>query len=509
VDASARISVSLKQLFPQSQMVGADDVICAACDQHPESPMTDWVFAAGVSDWTQPDLDVATAIAHGACGILTEQLLPSSVPQCIVPNIRDAYARLSMALANQPCEKILTIGVVGTHGKTSSALMVASMLKKIGNRVAYMTSLGGSDGKSTGLPADPCADAMSIAQWLERSVGNETPAAVIEISDEMLQSHAACGVEFDVIVFTSLRKSQRTDTLQSRGIEHAMSKLLHQLKSHGVVVYNADDARLNRWMARNQPAAISYGLDADADVSGRRMRSHVGEQSAMVSVGNCVAPLTSTILGDHNMRHMLSAIAVGYSLGLELYETVQGVERLQRIPGRMQRVPGDIHCRVYVDAADQADRLAVALHSLSNDGTPVVCVAEVPDAATPEQLSAFGRVLERAASYVILTQSRRSVRFGQKAIWQVLDGCERPAAVQIVPNRKAAIDMAIRSARPGEAILLAGWGANRWTNDQSPDPQTDLEVANALLVEFAHEPAPEEAAVAVQPALRVFRGRSA
>lgn len=507
MDLTPRSSVSLKQLFPNALMVGADDLQCHACDQHPESHLNDWVFAAGVSEWTHPDRDVVAAIQHGACGILTEQLLPSSVPQCIVPNVRDAYAKLAMELAGRPCEKILTIGVIGTHGKTSAALMVASMLKRIGKKVAYFTTLGGSNGNETGLACEAGADALAIAEWMRQSVDNETPAAVIELSDEMLQSHSAIGLEFDVILFTSLRKSQRNDTLQTRGVECAMGRVLNQLKPHGVVVYNADDARLNRWMMRHQPEAISYGLDAVADVNGRRTHSLIGEQSLMVSAGNCVSPLTSTIVGDHNARHMLGAVAVGYTLGLELYETVLGVERMQRIPGRMQRVPGDHAARVYVDSADQADRLAVALHTLSKDGSPVTCVAEVPDAATPEQLAAFGRVLERAASYVILTQSRRSVRFGQKAIWQVLDGCERPAAIQIVPNRKAAIDMAIRSSRPGEAILLAGWGATAWTNDQSRRPACDLDTATELLRQVAHEPQPITVAME-QPTLRVFRGRA-
>jgi len=508
VESSLRPVVSLKALFPDAQFVGAPDIHCSACDSHPESDRNDWVFAAGVSDWTAADRDVVTAINHGATAILTEQLLPSSVPQCIVSNVRDAYAELSLALAGNPCEKILTIGVVGTHGKTSASLMVASMLKRIGKTVAYFTDLGASNGKESGLPCESNADSLSIAEWLQQSVDNRTPAAVIELSDDMLRSHAATAMEFDVLVFTSLRKCQRSDSLQARGVENAMTRLVQQLKPHGVVVYNADDARLNRWIARHQPEAISYGLDAVADVSGRRMRAMTGEQSIMVSAGNCIAPLTSTILGDHNARHMLSAIAVGYTFGLELYETVQGVERLQRLPGRMQRVPGDGTRNVYVDVADQADRLAVALHSLSKDGTPVVCVAEVPDAATPEQLAAYGRVLERAASYVILTQSRRSVRFGQKSVWQVLDGCERPAAIQIVPNREAAIEMAIRSSRSGEAVLLAGWGASRWTTDRARQGVSDIEMGTKLLREFCEEPQ-LPAIVAEEPTLKIYRGRTA
>jgi UDP-N-acetylmuramoyl-L-alanyl-D-glutamate--2,6-diaminopimelate ligase len=470
--------------------------------------MQSWVFAAGVTPWTQPDRDVVTAINHGAVAILTDQLLPCTVPQCIVPDVRDAYAKLAMATAGQPCEKLLTIGVVGTHGKTSAALTIASMIKQIGKSVAYYTTLGGSDGEQSGMVCEPDADAMMLAEWLRASAENGVPAAVIELTDEMLRSHAGIAMQFDVLVVTSLRKNQRIDTLQTRCVENAMVGLLDQLKPHGVVIYNADDARLNRWIERHQPQAIAYGLDAVADVSGRRMRSAPGEQSIMVTAGPCVSPLTSKLLGDHNARHMLAAAAVGYSFGLELFETVRGIERLQRIPGRMQRVMTDTPFQVYVDAADQADRVAVALHTLARQGIPVTCVAEIPDVATPEQLAAFGRVLERASSHVILTQSRRSVRFGQKSIWQVLDGCEYPAAIQIVPNRRSAIELAMRSAQPGEAILLCGWGNGAWTNDHTRKPANDYEVALELASQIPSSQVSVAAAAAI-PGLKIFRGRAA
>lgn len=506
--SSLRPTVSLKQLFPSAQFVGADDIVCQSCDSHPESPMLEWVFAAGITPWTQPDRDVVTAINHGAIAILTDQLLPSSVPQCIVEDVREAYAKLAIATAGQPCERVLTIGVVGTHGKTSASLTIASMIKQIGKSVAYYSSLGGSDGVHSGLPCESDADAMMLAEWLRTSAENGTPAAVIELTDEMLRSHACLGLRFDALVFTSLRKNQRSDTLQTRCVENAMVGLLDQLKPHGVVIYNADDARLNRWVARHQSQAIAYGLDAVADVSGRRMRSAPGEQSIMVSAGKCIAPITSKLLGDHNARHMLAAAAVGYSFGLELFDTTRGIERLQRIPGRMQRVLTDAPFQIYVDAADQADRLAVALHTLARHGTPVTCVAEVPDAATPEQLAAYGRVLERAAGRVILTQSRRSVRFGQKAVWQVLDGCEYPASVQIVPNRRSAIELALRHARPGEAILLCGWGNGTWTNDQASKPMNDYEVAMELASQVASAPIAIAEAASL-PVLKIYPGRAA
>jgi UDP-N-acetylmuramoyl-L-alanyl-D-glutamate--2,6-diaminopimelate ligase len=498
-------SVSLRSIFPAAQIVGADDIFCQRCDSSIEAHPGDWVFAAGVDFDSDTARDTIEAINLGAKAILTEQFLPSSVPQCIVPDIREAYAQLCEAVAGTPSEKMLTIAVIGTHGKTTAALMVASMMKQIGKRVAYHTSLGACDGKQAGINVNAETDAGQLSEWLAASAANDTPAAVVELTDEMLRSHSASGVAFDVVLFTGLRKSQKADSLQARGIENAMHRVLGQLKNHGIVVYNADDARLNRWIQRHQPHSIGYGLDAEADVRGRRMSSLPGEQSMMVSAGTCVTPLTSLILGDHNARHMLGAVAVGYAFGLELFEITQGIERLKRIPGKLQRATGSDRCPVYIDSADQADRLAVALHALSKHGSPITCVAEVPEAATADQLAAYGRVLQRAASRVILTQSRLSTASGQKLVWQLLDGCDNPAAIQIVPNREAAIELAIRSARTGDQVLLAGWGANIWTNCQTKNVKTDLEVAAAILATLPAERV-EIADIIETPKLRLFGG---
>jgi UDP-N-acetylmuramyl tripeptide synthase len=110
---------------------------------------------------------------------------------------------------------------------------------------------------------------------------------------------------------------------------------------------------------------------------------------------------------------------------------------------------------------------------------------------------AYGRVLERAASRVILTQSRTSTANAQKTIWNVLDGCSHPAAIQIVPNRETAIELALRSARPGDQILLAGWGTVRWTNNQTRESKSDLEVVEALLAKLDGEHKQTEATAAL------------
>jgi UDP-N-acetylmuramoyl-L-alanyl-D-glutamate--2,6-diaminopimelate ligase len=498
-------SVSLRALFPRAIFTAGEDIVVESCSRYVKKPLaksTSHLFVAGVEAVGCDDEAVMSAVKLGAHAVLTERLLPIPVPQCVIGDVRTAYSQLLHALANAPSEKMLSVGVLGTHGKTSTSLLVASMLKKIAGHVAYWTSLGRNP-ETTGA-CDSVSPAR-LTHWLSKAVREKRPASVIELSDEMLVERTAAGLSFDVMVIPSLRKNQRSDAMESRGIEANIARSVKQLKEHGLVVYNADDARLNRFIERHEIPAIGYGLDADAHVRGKRLDRCSGSQTMMVSAGQSLMPITTPLVGDHALRHVLAAVAVGHAFGLELFEIISGIERLQAIPGRMQRLACGQNFGVYVDLADQADRLAVSLHSLAQLGGRVTCVAEVPDCATSEQRAAYGRVLSRAASRVLLTQSRQTTVAGQRAMWEVLDGCDNPAAVDLVPDRAAAIELALRSAGPGDQVLLAGWGSHPWTNNRDQQSQTDKKRAEEHLYAMANEPTEQYPAVANASGLRLLR----
>ena len=474
-------SVSLRKLFPQAIFTTADEITIGSCSRVIRAPKhynEGHLFVAGMDPSSIDDDKVASAVEKGATVVLTERLLPVSVPQCLVEDVRSAYATIQHALARKPSEKLLTIGVVGTHGKTTTALIIASMMKRIGGSVAYHTSLGM---KPEAEPKSSRASSTVLTRWLKQAAKSKAPAAVVEISESMLLDRSASGIAFDVIVIPSLRKPQRVSKQVAATIENAIERMMSQLKGHGIVVYNADDARLNRWINRHQVPAIGYAIDADAQVRGKRISRMHGSQTMMVSAGRSLMPLTTHFNGDHSLRNLLAGVAVGHAFGLDLFEVIGGVESLKSIPGRMQTISCGQSFHVAVDAADQPDRIAVALHALAPLGGPITCVAETPEDMNAEQRAAFGRVLSKAASRVILTQSHQSTAVGQKAMWEVIDGCSNPAAIHVVPDRATAIELALRSAQPGEQILLAGWGVQNWTNGREKSVCNDVKLAESIL----------------------------
>lgn len=435
-----------------------------------------------------PDRDghaeALAAINAGAALVICERYLPVSVPQCIVEDSRQAWGELCHALAGQPTDQLITIAIVGTHGKTTLNLLVSSMMKTIGKKVAYRNSIATSDSATQVAAEDgPVHTANSLAKWLAGSVKQNVPAAVVEIDHEMLYQGQTAGMQYDLILITSMRTEVGGNSGNAEQFQQAMLRQFSQLKEHGIVLYNADDAPLSRWMDSLAMASMSYGLEADANVRAKVIEREFNEQTLMISAGRTVMPLRSPLIGSHNARHLLGAVAAGYVCGLELSEIVGGVEKLQRVPGRLQYVQAGQEFGVFVDQADTAERLAVALHAVRQHSTGrVLCVMDVSATNSPAMLAAMGKALERGASEVCLTYTAGGTfKSAQNKAFALLDGFENPALPHILPDRHRAIEWMMHRAKPGDVILLAGCGDAGWSSKSHPQTINDLTAAGHWL----------------------------
>ncbi len=204
-----RKPVSLRSFLSGAVFVGAEDIVAQDCQKTPSKCREGSVLVVGV-DAAIPEMEqVDRAMKQGAIGVITESLLPCSVPQCLVPDARIAFASLAMELAGNPCEDLLTIGVMGTHGKTTVSLLISAMLKRLGGKVAYRTSLGCSNGNRSQTRFQQDGTASQLSRWLTSSLEQQSPAAVLEISDSMLLNRAVSGMAYDVLVIPSMRMPQR------------------------------------------------------------------------------------------------------------------------------------------------------------------------------------------------------------------------------------------------------------------------------------------------------------
>lgn len=471
-DKARSQGLSLRSFLREAVFVGAEDILVSRCAYRAEDCQPGDVFIPLHNAQDDQHDHVELAIRRGAVAVVTERLLPISVPQCMVDDTREVYGRVCQALVGHPSQRMLTIGVVGTCGKTTTALFVAAMLKRLGGAVAYYTSLGSSDSTACDRSATRPPAARKLARWMEQSELAGSPAAIIELTPSMLQQQVAAGVEFDLLILTGMRPSQLRGSASQVHFAELMRRVSENLKPHGMLLYNADDAAAAQWAESSGLDCVNYGLDVAQHVRGKRLSRSGGEQQLLTVTGNLLMPMTLKMPGDHVARAAMAAIAVAWMFDFSIPEAVAGVEALDKIPGRMQRVPATFETPVHIDAAESPDRVAVALHALRQQQFgPTTVVMDIGCRLDPQWRQRLGEVLDKGADRVVLSASDMSADMAQSLAMDVLGGFRSPGRVQVIADRSAAIRWAVDHTHTG-SILLAGCGVKTWT-DREGDPVTD------------------------------------
>ncbi len=475
--------VSLRNLLKRAVFVGADDITASRCVGRADQVRPGDVFVPQCFAGRDEHEAIGDAIARGAVAVVSERLLPVSIPQCLVEDNRVAFGVICQALAGSPALRMLTIGVVGTHSKTSTSLFLSAMLKGVGGSVAYYTSLGSSDSVSCDRTTTQQPSARKLADWMQRADRAGSPALVIEIGQAMLQHQVTAGVEFDLLVVTGLRAGQHRGCASQRRYQQWLDEMMDRMKPHGMILYNADDASATQWATATDCTAIGYGLDMSEHVMGKRLSRAGGQQQLLVRAANTLMPLTINMPGDHMARAALAAISAGWMFDFPLSELVPCVERLPSIPGRLQRVSTSVDVPVYIDAADTPDRLAVALHALrSHQMGPCTAVVDLNDRLHPQWRTRLGDVLEKSGARVVLTGSGLSNDETRSAAMDVLGGLTSPGRHEVIANRAEAIRWAVHNTHQG-CILLAGCGSEPWQTANESVVTCDDSVARTALAE--------------------------
>jgi UDP-N-acetylmuramoyl-L-alanyl-D-glutamate--2,6-diaminopimelate ligase len=190
-------------------------------------------------------------------------------------------------------------------------------------------------------------------------------------------------------------------------------------------------------------------------------------------------------LGEYNVRNCLAAGAIGEALGVPLQTIAEGIGALEAVRGRLESVHTDRPFKVLVDYAHKTEALRNALATVrrlvEGQGRLVVvfgCGGDRDRFKRPE----MARAAEQLADRVIVTSDNPRSEDPLAIIGEILKGFASPGAVTVEPDRRAAIELAIHEAQPGDVILIAGKGHETYQIAQGVTrPFDDCAVAREVL----------------------------
>jgi UDP-N-acetylmuramoyl-L-alanyl-D-glutamate--2,6-diaminopimelate ligase len=381
------------------------------------------------------------AVGAGAVALLVERFLAVDVVQVAVDDVRTAMARAAAALHGYPSHRMAVVGITGTNGKTTTAHFLRAVLEADGRRAAVIGTLSGE--RTT--PAAP-----ELQAHLGELAGEGFTAVAMEVSSHALVQHRVDAVRFAVVVFTNLSQ----DHLDFHGTMEAYFRAKSMLFEDGraaVAVINTDDPWGRRLLESARMPTRPFSL---ADAAGLKL-DRTG--SSFTWHGE---PVHIRLVGAVNVANALAAAAAAHELGVAPATVAAGLGDLECVPGRNQPVQLGQPFSVLVDYAHTPDALEHTLagaHDLAGDGRVLVvfgCGGDRDRAKRP----VMGEVATRLADLAVLTSDNPRSEDPAAIIDAVRAGVRRPEVLTVEPDRRAAIALALATARAGDVVVLAGKG---------------------------------------------------
>ena len=439
---------------------------------------------------------IGDAIQRGAAAVLLEDDPGlSNGTRIWVPDSRRALARVSANFYGNPSSQIHLIGVTGTNGKTTTTYLLESILEKAGYPVGVLGTINYRYGKKVIQAVNTTPESLDLQRILGEMVRHGVSHVIMEVSSHGLDLDRVFGCQFDGAVFTNLTSDHldyhKTLERYFESKRKLFSDHLTQSPKAGrFAVTNGDDPKGEAIVEGIPLPVIRYGLNPSCEVRADQERLTLEGLSCRIRTPQGPLMVQSKLIGRYNLYNILAAVSAGIAMNLPLQTIQAGVEAVEGVSGRFERVENQRGIHIIVDYAHTHDALERVLAGLektlsnaSSDsgsarfpsgGGKIITVFGCGGDRDRTKRPLMGEVAGRYSDLCLLTSDNPRTEDPGVIIHEVEEGLKKLALRRwgskemgswrsekgylTLPDRREAIRMAIRLAQPLDTVLIAGKG---------------------------------------------------
>jgi UDP-N-acetylmuramoyl-L-alanyl-D-glutamate--2,6-diaminopimelate ligase len=478
-------------------LTGTTTCVLAGITADSRKVQAGWAFVAIPGVKADGHTFIAQALTQGASVVVVDRPLDLTTTTSVcclrVSDTRLALAHMAAAFFGHPSRQLHLIGVTGTNGKTTSTYLLEAALRAhdLTPGVIGTVTYRYAGHERTADQTTPAAE--DIQGLLREMVNAGVSDCVMEVSSHALAQHRVWACRFAAALFTNLTQDH-LDYHADMAAYYAAKARLFTTYQPGVAVLNCDDPAGEKLIQEARAPVITYGFSPASDVGVEHLAMDANGIVLMARLGRQPVRVHSRLIGRHNVYNILGVLATANGLGLGIGPTVQGIECLQTVPGRFERVDGGQPFSVLVDYAHTDDALRNVLQAARGIATGrILVVFGAGGDRDHGKRSRMGRVAAQYADQAVITSDNprtESPMAIMRAIERGFREIGHKSQYRLIEDRAGAIREAIGLARAGDVVVIAGKGHETYqiVGDQR-FPFDDRQVAIQVLQDFGYAPA--------------------
>ena len=415
---------------------------------------------------TDGHLYIEKAIENGATGIVCQEMPEIISEKATIVRVKDSAQALGIMASNffgNPSEKIRLVGVTGTNGKTTVVTLLYDLFTQLGYACGMISTVRNLVGKEE-IPANyTTPDPVQLNELLSQMVDAGCEFAFMEVSSHALAQQRIAGLHFAGGVFTNLTHDHLDFHKTFSEYLKAKKTFFDQLDAKAFAITNTDDK--NGWVMLQNTRAVkkTYSLRAMADFKGKVLENGFAGQQLLIESREVWCKL----VGEFNAYNLLSVYAAALMLGQESEEVLTALSSCRPAEGRFDFFAGRDHIIGIVDYAHTPDALENVLNTIGSlrTGTEkIITVVGCGGNRDAAKRPAMAAIAARLSNKVILTSDNPRFEDPEKIIQDMKSGLDPVSSRSTITviNRREAIKAACAMANPGDIILIAGKGHEKY-----------------------------------------------
>ena len=428
------------------------------------------MFVCMVGAVTDGHKYIPDAIDKGASVIVLEReeeaaQIPDTITVLKVQSTRLALALMSAALFDHPARKLVTIGLTGTKGKTTTTYMIKKVLEMAGKKVGLIGTIGAMIGEEHLPSKNTTPESYELHRMFAAMVEAGCEYVVMEVSSQGVKMHRVDGILFDYGIFTNI-SPDHIGPDEHKDFEEYLYYKTRLLDSCRIGLLNGADPHAEAIKKEVSCKLYTYNAGKESKVPDDFMAENIRYLAEPDFVGTqfhvsgrCEMEIRLGIPGLFNVENAMAAVSLCSLLGLDPQRVSHALEHI-RVNGRMEIVHTSSHCTVLVDYAHNAVSMESLLKTL-RDYSPkrLVCVFGCGGNRSKDRRYSMGEIGGRLADLCILTADNSRYEKVEDILADIRGSIEKTGgAFMEIPDRREAIRYSVFHAEPGDMIAVIGKG---------------------------------------------------